>query len=527
MISSEPMADGVTWLNILTSFDWLCLGMPALGKTTPLLSTVTESQKPSMVLAGVLLSLAVIYFASKVGGEICARINLPPVLGELVGGVVIGVSALHLLVFPEGDIEGNNSLLMAFFQATGGLSPEAAAATFQAQSEVISILAEMGVVILLFEIGLQSDLKELIRVGPQAAVVAVVGVAVPFASGTIGLIYLFGVPAIPAIFAGAALTATSIGITAKVLTEIQWLSSKEGQIIIGAAVLDDVLGIIILAVVASLAKTGEIEVGNIFYLIISACVFLVGSIVIGRFLSPYFVALVKKLQTRGQLLLTALIFAFILSYIAVVIQLEAILGAFAAGLVLAETEKRKDLEEQIIPIADMLVPIFFVTVGAKTDFGVLNPAIHSNQEGLVQAIFLIVVAIVGKVVTGLTVFGQPQINRLAIGVGMIPRGEVGLVFAGVGSTSGILSKPTEAAIIMMVIITTFLAPPLLRLVFGEPHSIPESSQTALGAANGEVLAEFGRSISESNLESIASTTNVSSTLKQTPEQESEEVKRKN
>lgn len=219
------MADGVTWLNILTSFGWLCWRMPALGKTTPLLSTVTESQNSSMVLGGVLLSLAVIYFASKVGGEICAMINLPPVLGQFVGVAIL--------------------------------------------------------------------------------------------------------------------------------------------------------------------QTGEIEVGNIFYLIISACVFLVGSIVIGRFLSPYFVALVKKLQTRRQLLLTWLSFAFILSYIAVVIQLESILGAFAAGLVLAETEKRKELEKQIIPIADMLIPIFFITVGVKTDFGVLSPGIHSNQEGLVQPIFLI------------------------------------------------------------------------------------------------------------------------------------------
>jgi Kef-type K+ transport system membrane component KefB len=334
-------------------------------------------------------------------------------------------------------------------------------------------------VILLFEIGLESDLQELIRVGPQAAVVAVVGVVTPFAAGTAGLIYLFGIPVVPAIFAGAALTATSIGITAKVLAEIGHLSSKEGQIIIGAAVLDDVLGIIVLAVVASLAKTGEIVISNVIYLIISASVFLVGSILLGRFLGPYFVALVNQMKTRGQLLLTALIFAFLLSYIAAAIQLEAILGAFAAGLVLAETDKRRELEEQVIPVADILVPVFFVTVGAKTDLGVLNPAIPSNREGLILAIFLIAVAIIGKVVTGLSVFGQPGINRLAIGVGMIPRGEVGLVFAGVGSASGALSEATEAAIIMMVILTTFIAPPLLRLVFQESESDTTSSEESV------------------------------------------------
>jgi Kef-type K+ transport system membrane component KefB len=195
------------------------------------------------------------------------------------------------------------------------------------------------------------------------------------------------------------------------------------------------------------------------------------------------------MKTRGQLLLTALIFAFILSYIGAVIQLEAILGAFAAGLVLAETDKRRELEEQVIPVADVFVPIFFVVVGAKTDLGVLNPAVPANREGLTLAIFLIVIAIIGKVVTGLFVFGQPGINRLAIGVGMIPRGEVGLVFLGVGSATGVLSPAMEAAIIMMVILTTFLAPPFLRLVFKEPELEPTASEIpALDGASAKSVA---------------------------------------
>ena len=463
--------------------------IPLFSPATPLLATTTEAESSQFVLAGVLVSLVVIYFASKLGGEICARINLPPVLGELLGGVLIGVSALHLLVFPEGQADAGSSLIMKFLEVTANLTPDAAEAVFHSQSEVISILAELGVVILLFEIGLESDLKELIRVGPQAAIVAVVGVVVPFASGTLGLIYLFGLPAIPAIFAGAALTATSIGITAKVLSEIQRLTSKEGQIIIGAAVLDDVLGIIVLAVVAGLSQTGEIAVTNIVYLIISATVFLVGAILIGRFLNPYFVSLVNELKTRGQLLLVSLIFAFILSYIAAAIQLEAILGAFAAGLVLAETEKRGELEKQVIPVADILVPIFFVSVGARTDLSVLNPAIPSNREGLVMAAFLLTVAILGKVVTGFTVFGQPNINRLAIGVGMIPRGEVGLIFASVGSASGALSPATEAAIIMMVIVTTFLAPPLLRIVFQKGEVVSAQTENPILGNSATVLAE--------------------------------------
>lgn len=437
---------------------------------------VGETVEPSMVLASVLLSLVIIYVAGKVGGELCARINLPPVLGELVGGVLVGVSAFGLLVFPESGIAATDASLIKFLEATAGLNPEAAPALFATQSEVISLLSELGVVILLFEIGLESDLQELIKVGPQAAIVAIVGVVVPFTAGTLGLISLFGLGTIPAIFAGAALTATSIGITAKVLAELGQLTTKEGQIIIGAAVLDDVLGIIVLAVVASLAKTGEVEIVSTIWLIISAGVFLVGAIIMGRLFSPVFITLVDGMKTRGQLLTVAIVFAFVLSYIATVIQLEAILGAFAAGLILAETSKRGELEEQILPIADLFVPIFFVCVGAKTDLSVLNPAVPANREGLIIAAFLIVVAIAGKIVTGFTVFGQEKLNKVAIGVGMIPRGEVGLVFAGVGAASGALSESTEAAIIMMVILTTFVAPPLLRIAFKVPEAIAETEQ---------------------------------------------------
>ncbi|MCC5636228.1 cation:proton antiporter [Nostoc sp. CHAB 5844] len=443
----------------------------------PLLATnTTGAADGSMVVAAVLLSLVIVYLASKVGGEISIRVGLPPVLGELVGGVFVGISVMHLLVFPGGGVDSSSSLIITFLQTTAGLSPEAAPQVFAAQSEVITVLSELGVIILLFEIGLESNLKDLMAVGIQATVVAVVGVAVPFAAGTVGLMTLFGISAVPAIFAGAALTATSIGITSKVLAEIGKLNSKEGQIILGAAVIDDILGIIVLAVVASLAKDGAVDVGKVIYLIISATAFLLGAIALGKVFNNSFVVIADNLKTRGELVIPALIFAFVMAYLAAVIQLEAILGAFAAGLVLEETDKRKELQKQVIPIADILVPIFFVTVGAKTDLGVLNPAIPSNREGLIMATFLITVAIIGKVITGLSVFGQPQINRLAIGVGMIPRGEVGLVFAGVGAASGVLSKPLGAAIIMMVILTTFLAPPLLRFVFPDSNKVATDSE---------------------------------------------------
>ncbi len=435
---------------------------------------VPEADYSSFVLASVLLTLVVIYLMSKLGGELSKRLDLPPVLGELVGGVLVGVSVLHLLVFPETGATASDSAIMLALQRLGNLDAAAVAHIFQSQSEVISVLAELGVIVLLFEIGLESDLRELGKVGYQAAIVAVVGVAAPFVLGTVGLVMLFHAPLIPAIFAGAALTATSIGITSKVLSELGYLKSTEGQIIVGAAVMDDVLGIIILAVVASLAKTGEVDLWNVVYLIVSASAFLLGSVLLGKFFNQSFEALGNKLQTRGALLIPAFTFALAMAFLANVIHLEAILGAFAAGLVLDETDKRNELDQQVMPISDILVPIFFVTVGAKADLSVLNPAVAENRAGLVIALFLIAIAIAGKVITGWAVFGKPGVNRLAIGIGMVPRGEVGLVFAGIGSASGVLDKPLEAAIIVMVILTTFLAPPLLQWALKE-KSIPEST----------------------------------------------------
>src|SRR6476661_4459004 len=441
----------------------------------PLLATAEAANAP-IVLTGVLLSLVVIYLASKLGGELSKRLDLPPVLGELIAGVVVGVSALHLLMFPASGAQASDSVIMTILQRIDHLNPDALSSIFQSQSEAISILAELGVIILLFEIGLESDLRQLKEVGYQATVVACVGVAVPFAAGTGGLMWLFHVPAIPAIFAGAALTATSIGITSKVLSELGQLKSKEGQIIVGAAVIDDVLGIIVLAVVASLAKTGEIDVINVIYLIVSATVFLLGSILLGGVFNKSFSAVVDTLKTRGNIVIPAFIFAFFMEFMGNAINLEAILGAFAAGLVLDESDARNELDELVKPIADLFVPIFFVTVGARADLGVLNPTVPDNRAGLLIATFLIVVAIFGKIVTGWVVFGQPGINRLAIGVGMIPRGEVGLVFAGIGSASGVLDKPLEVSIIIMVILTTFLAPPFLRIAFGDTVEPPASGE---------------------------------------------------
>ncbi len=264
--NQKKIVDAITVLPpnytiILIKFAPLIGEIAAPMTPLPLLATVVAEDSP-IILSGVLLTLVVIYLASKLGAEAARRLDFPPVLGELVAGVIVGVSALHLLIFPEGGLSASDSLIMTVLQGLNQLAPAAVDRIFESQSEVISVLAEIGVIILLFEIGLESDLRQLKEVGIQATVVACVGVAAPFAAGTAGLMLVFHVAAIPAIFAGAALTATSIGITSKVLSELGQLKSKEGQIIVGAAVIDDVLGIIVLAVVASLAKTGEIDVVN-------------------------------------------------------------------------------------------------------------------------------------------------------------------------------------------------------------------------------------------------------------------------
>jgi Kef-type K+ transport system membrane component KefB len=449
-------------LPALTCRDYL--GISPLFSPLPLLATVTADAAPG-ILNGVLLSLVAIYLASKIGAEVAKRFDLPPILGELVAGVIIGISGLHLIIFPDSGMVASDSAIVQFLQWLNPLNLATVTEVFESQSEVISVLAELGVIVLLFEIGLESDLRQLKQVGIQAVTVACVGVAAPFAVGTIGLMTIFHITAIPAIFAGAALTATSIGITSKVLSELGQLQSPEGQIIVGAAIIDDILGIIVLAVVASLAKTGTVDVTNVVYLIISATIFLMGSVLLGEIFNSTFVAIVDNLKTRGNILIPAVIFALFMAFIGNAIHLEAILGAFAAGLVLDETDARNELDELVKPVADLLVPIFFVTVGARVDLGVLNPMMPDRGNGLLVAAFLILVAILGKLVTGWVVFGRSNINRLAIGVGMIPRGEVGLVFAGIGAASGAIDKSLQVAIIMMVISTTFLAPLFLRFAF--------------------------------------------------------------
>jgi Kef-type K+ transport system membrane component KefB len=384
----------------------------------------------SLDFVGLLVALTVIYVASKALGELAERLHQPPVLGELIAGVLLGGSVLALI------------------------NPEAG---------VLRMLAELGVLILLFEIGLESNLGDLLRVGPQSIAVALGGMLFPFLLGW-GVCAALGLRSVSAITIGAALTATSIGITARVLADLGKIDSSEARIIIGAAVVDDILGLVVLALVKGLAEGDRIDASAALRMTLLAVGFFAVAVLLGRLAAPYLVRLVSAMRVRGVLLVSCLSFAFVLAIAAHAVGSATIVGAFAAGLVLAQTDRRELIEERVRPLSDFFVPIFFASVGAAVDIRAFNPFDPARRGTLTIAALLLAAALIGKGLAGFLAFkkGVP-LRRMAIGAGMIPRGEVGLVFAGIGLATGALTGDLYAALVAVIILTTFLAPPLLRL----------------------------------------------------------------
>lgn len=374
-----------------------------------------------------LLGLVLVWFAAKVAGEGMERIGQTAVLGELLAGVIIGPGVLGLVH----------------------------------ESEALHALAELGVLILLFEVGLESDLGDLLRAGIQAALVALVGVVVPFAVG-FGIMRGLGHPPLVAVFVGATLTATSVGITARVLADLGRLQDVAAKVVLGAAVVDDILGLLILAVVTGVAQTGGVSIFAVALLSAKAIAFLVAAILVGIRLAPTLVKMVARMQARGALLVSSMVFAVALAVVADMMGLATIIGAFAAGLVLATTERREHIEERIKPVADLLVPVFFVTVGMKVQPAMLNPFAENAQLGI--AVLLTAAAIAAKLAAGLAIY-QRGVRRWPIGVGMVPRGEVGLIFAGAGLAAGVIGDDLYAALIVVVMLTTFVAPPWLKALY--------------------------------------------------------------
>jgi len=290
------------------------------------------------------------------------------------------------------------------------------------------------------------------------------GVILPLAFGTLGLMFIFQVDLIPAVFAGASMTATSIGITASVFGELGYLKTREGQIVIGAAVLDDILGIVILAVVVALAAGGSLEIAPIVKLVAAAVVFVIAAIALSRTAAPGFDWLLDRLKAPGAVVVASFVILVLCCFVATAIGLEAALGAFAAGLILSSSKNNHAIQQSVLPLVSLFATIFFVLVGAGMDLSVINPLDPTSRSALVVAGFLLVVAIIGKIAAGWVFSSDKPTNRLVVGLGMMPRGEVGLIFLGLGTSAKLLTPSLEAAILLMVIGTTFLAPVLLRIV---------------------------------------------------------------
>ncbi|OAI17569.1 cation:proton antiporter [Methylomonas koyamae] len=381
--------------------------------------------------------LMVILLTARLFGELFARLQSPAVVGELLAGVILGPSLL------------------------AWLEP----------SQVIKLLAEIGIILLLFEVGLDTDIRQLAKTGLKALFVAVSGFVWPFALGFSISHFLFGRSLLESLFIGGTLTATSIGITVRVLTDLKRHHSHEAQVVLGAAVIDDILGVVLLAVLYDFSKVGQIDPSNAVRVIGFIAMFFVLAPLFAKVISLMIRKFAKISQTEG--LIPTLIVSLVLYFAWLAHEMGApeLLGGFAAGLALSrrfflpfglalheDSDFTGRIEAQMLPIVQLFVPIFFVTVGLSLNLRAIDwtsPFIWGFSASLFA------VAVLGKLL-GALLLHDPWKERLAIGIAMIPRGEVGLIFAELGRTSGILNNEIYAALIIVIAMTTLLAPILLK-----------------------------------------------------------------
>jgi Kef-type K+ transport system membrane component KefB len=392
----------------------------------------------------VILALAVILASAKLAGHLAARVGQPAVLGELLAGVILGNLALGGVPWFEP------------IKSSSG----------------VDILAKIGVIILLFEVGLESTVRGMMKVGATSLLVATLGVIAPFFLGWwVGALLLPDQGIFVHVFLGATLTATSVGITARVLQDLGRSGAPEARVIIGAAVIDDVMGLVVLAGVTGIITAADagmaVSWNSIAAILAKALAFLLGALALGTLLSPRLFSLASRLRGQGVLLATALAFCFLLSWLSALVGLSPIVGAYAAGLILEDLHFRdfarkgeKHLEELVHPLSSTLTPVFFVLMGMHVDLkSFLGPGV-ATLAGL-----LTLAAVIGKQTCSL---GAPRtMNRLAVGIGMIPRGEVGLIFASIGLGLTIAGEPVVtrevySAVVAMVIATTLMTPPALK-----------------------------------------------------------------
>lgn len=447
-------------------------------------------------VAPILIALMLIGLSAAVGGWLVQKIGQPAVLGELLVGILIGNLAywFHepiMTAVREGDVLRQ----IANLALTHGLSLVGAAKTIlppgpstnrllvalgEAGPQAVSIyvfvddLSRLAVIFLLFLVGLETSVTEMRRVGPRALSVAVVGVVCPLFLGMGAMAILMpGTTIEHDLFIGGILTATSVGITARILRDLGRMRSPEARVILGAAVIDDILGLLVLAVVTGLVIRGTVSVWGIARITLKAAAFLVGSIGAGLWLTPRFVAKIRRMGFRNVRLLFGLGLAFVLSWVANRIGLATIVGAFAAGLILErfftqELEDEHSLRDLLSPLESLVVPVFFVLMGLQVKLETFL-----NWPTVELAGVLTAAAIVGKLVAG-PLAGR-GVSWVSVGIGMIPRGEVGLIFASIGRALGVVNDAVFSAVILMVLVTTLLAPPLLGLSMAEPKPAKSSA----------------------------------------------------
>ncbi|MBK5288547.1 MAG: cation:proton antiporter [Acidimicrobiia bacterium] len=372
--------------------------------------------------AEVLRDVLVVLVAAKIAAELAERIGIPAVVGEIVAGVLIGPSLLGLV----------------------------------STTSALEVLAELGVILLLLQVGMEMDIKELAAVGRASVSVAVLGVILPLVLGYAAGLAL-GYDSNTALFLGAALAATSVGITARVFADLGVLSSVEARTVMGAAVADDVLGLVLLTIVVRMVSDGSVSAATVISTILLAVGFLVVTTVLGGRLGiVLFRGIQRYSRSAGTLVALALAFALAFAELANLAKLAPIVGAFVAGLALSRSESRERIARELTPVGHLFVPVFFLQIGIAAE---VERFVDPKVLGIAGV--LVVVALVTKIASCLAVFGSPG-DKLTIGFGMVPRGEVGLIFATIGLSEGVLGRDLYAALVLVVLITTLVAPPMLR-----------------------------------------------------------------
>ncbi len=389
-------------------------------------------------LLQILALLGAALVVAKVGAGLAEKVGIPGVLVELLTGIAVG------------NIGGT---LGGAYHAVE-------------TSSVVSALSEMGVLFLLFLVGLETNIREIGKVGLDATTAAVYGVVAPFLLAFLVIPFFFDFSFTHTLFLGAALTATSVGITARVLQDCGKLRSVSGQVILGAAVIDDILGVIILTVVAAIVSSGTVSALALVTLILKVAAFGLLVVLMRRFVLPRSFVLFKHWETGGSVTAILLALCLISAWVAKLIGLEGIIGAFALGIALDDTffkgfraTAKHGLEELIKPVVDFFAPIFFIYMGMGVKWETL-----ANPEAMGMGALLILIGVAGKMVCGLglrKVSVKRGGDRLLVGFGMIPRGEVGLIFAAIGQQIGVLTKGDYSAIVLMVVVTTLVAPFLI------------------------------------------------------------------